>query len=676
MTTTDAQKIIDLRKELTEHSYLYYVQNSPELSDAQYDAKFKELIALEKEHPEMGDPNSPTLRVGSPIPTGLRTIDHQVRMLSLDNVNSLDETMAFFNGLDEEDVTIEMKIDGLSLHLDYKEGQLVQAITRGDGTKGQDVTENARTIRTVPLTLRKPVTVSVRGEAYWRISSLQAYNAPLPEDDQISNPRNGASGSLQLKDSKAVAKRCLDFVAYSVPSGLPAQVESQEALLEYLEFLGFPTTMILPLKKTADGEPIDMPGLPYLTCSLDRESLAVAIDSLDKYRKVLDLETDGLVLKLSSLALHDRLGEGTRFPKWAAAYKFPPETKETQFTGVIIQVGKSGQITPVAELEPVNLGGAMVRRASLCNQDELDRLGIDIGDFVNVQRSGEVIPKVTGLARPSASKSNVNKSYQIPKRCPCCSTELIKQAGMVHLYCPNPECEDQVYARLVYATGKDALDIDGCGEVTIQQAMRKRGVKKLSDLYAITDFSFLKPVAARKLKEGLEKAKDAPFWRKLMALSVDEVGQVKCQILASKFEAVVTLIKKPDEVKAAIGDSAATSLLTYLDAHMDELYLLSDFGFFFEDPPKAAGPLTNMVFCITGTLMSGRRNDVAALIAKNGGTVKNSVTKDVNYLIQGEGGGARKAGAVAKFGTTIINELELYRMMGIPMPVVTPNLEP
>lgn len=664
MPRTDAERILDLRQELNEHAFRYYVLSSPTISDADYDKKFRELLELEKEHPELNDPTSPTMRVGSPVPTGMKKVRHKVRMLSLDNVNNLAETLAFFSEHEGEEATLEMKIDGLSLHLVYKEGRLVQAITRGDGSEGEDVTENARTVRNLPLKLLKPVNIDVRGEIYWPLSLFHKFNASLDESDRYSNPRNAASGLIRQKDSRKVAKCTLSFVAYSVPTDLPSGVTTQEALLEYLETLGFATPTTLPVTR-------DMAGLPTLTCALTAAELEPAIRFLEDYKKSLDLDTDGLVIKLSSIEAQRDVGEGTRAPRWAAAYKFPPETKATRLINVVVQVGKTGQITPVAQLEPVNLGGAMVQKASLCNQDELNRLGIDIGDYVYVQRSGEVIPKIIGLARPSPTKADPTKSYQLPKCCPCCASPLVREEEMVHLYCQNPECFDQLFARLVYAVSKEALDIDGCGENAVRLLMTKNGVRKLSDLFALQEISVLKPAAKAKFLAGREKAKQAPLWRKLAALSIDKVGKETCQKLATRYDTISDMINDADGLKELIGDVASTNLRRSIFENIDELERLQSLGFEFIEDRKSAGPLSGKTFVITGTLVSGRRDEVSSRIEAKGGVVKGTVTKNVNYLVQGMDGGNNKAAAAKKWGTVIITEEELYSMMGEEMPLVS-----
>ncbi len=663
MSITPAQRILELRQELTEHAFRYYVSNSVAISDQEYDQKMKELVELEKEHPEMSDPNSPTMRVGSILPTSLRKVRHKVRMLSLDNVNNLEETMNFFKSFAGQEVTIEMKIDGCSLDLTYEKGCLTQAVTRGNGVEGELVTENARTIRTIPTILRKPVDISVRGEVYWRISKFNAFNAKLPEAERYANPRNGASGIIRSKDSKEVAPCGLDFVAYSIPTDVPPGVKTQEALLDYLEHLGFVSTLTLPVVR-------DMAGLPYMTAVAEPGELMEAITFLKDYRSALDMDTDGLVIKVSSLATQQDAGEGTKSPKWGAAYKFPPEARPTRFLKVTLQVGKTGQITPVAELDPVELGGVVVRRVNLCNQDELDRLGIDIGDYVLVQRSGEVIPKIIGLARPAHDKTDHNKSYQMPKVCPCCATPLVRPEGLVNMFCNNPECYDQVFARLCFAVGKDALDIKGCGENAIKTLMDDANVRQLSDLYAIKTFSMLKPAVAQKLKDGLAKAKSTSLWRKLSALSIEGIGKVSCQDLATKYCALDAMVGDLPGVKDLIGEVATTSLLSYFSDHLEEIERLASFGFTFEEDRKAAGPLSGKSFCITGALMSGKRDHVSALIERKGGVVKGTVTKKVDYLIQGLGGGQRKAAGSAKLGTKVISEEELYQMIGEPMPVM------
>lgn len=661
----DHERIAALRKQLHEHNYAYHILNNPVITDAEYDALFKELRDLEIRYPESFDPNSPTARVGCLAPSSFERVRHKTRMLSLENTFSVEDVLKRFMGLENEPIAVEMKIDGLSLHLSYAAGRLQRAITRGDGTDGEDVTANARTISTVPLALKEPVDLEVRGEVYMRCSVFQQLNQALEKngEDKFANPRNAASGTIRLKDPSEVARRRLSFVAYAVPTDLPENVQTHEHVLEYLEGYGFLTTFVLPLKS-------DAPGSPVHSITLDHAQLSEAVSAMDEFRKHLDLDTDGLVIKIQNLAKQRDLGEGNHHPNWAVAYKFAPERKVTRLLGVTVQIGKSGKLTPVAQLEPVELGGAVVQRASLCNQDELCRLGIDIGDFVFVERSAEVIPKIMGLSRPSPTKTKLERYYELPGRCPCCNTEVIKPEDMVDIFCPNHDCHDQVFARLVYATSKQALDIDGCGESTVSTLI-KHDVKKLSDLFALTDFSFLKPHAAKKLKEGLEKAKAAPLWRKLCALSIEGIGKTKCQDLAAKYSDINKMVNDQPGVLVVLGgEISANAFRQTVLKSLDEIERLFDLGFEFVQDEKMMGPLSGKTFVITGTLMSGKRDDVAALIERKGGAVKGTVTRKVDYLIQGTGGGLNKAEAARKYSTKIIIEEQLYAMIGEVMPVV------
>jgi DNA ligase (NAD+) len=410
-----------------------------------------------------------------------------------------------------------------------------------------------------------------------------------------------------------------------------------------------------------------MPDMPYFTLNLDPEQLRNGIKFMEDYRKALDLDTDGLVIKLQSLTQQLEAGSGERAPLWAAAYKFPPEVKETCLLGVIVQVGKTGQITPVAQLEPVELNGAVVQRASLCNQDELDRLGIDLGDYVRIQRSGEAIPKIIGLARPSPIKADLGRSFRLPKTCPCCSEILIQREGQVNLYCPNRNCRDQVHARLCYAIGKDGLDLEGCGEKAVKLLMAHQ-IYTLADLFACSDFDFLKTFMARKMREGLEKAKSAPLWRKLSALCIDMVGKITCQDIAYRYGSLYAIMNDKEGMIQLTGKATTESFFNYVADHIDEIERLVEMGVTFREDRSASGPLTGKAFCVTGSLNSGTRDQIEALIRKQGGLVRRQMSKKVDYLVQGEGGGTRKAADATRFGTRAISEEELYVLMGLPLP--------
>lgn len=649
-------RIQELTKRINELDYQYYVLGVAGTSDQEYDFLFKELQALERTYPELDSANSPTKRVGGLGVSGFKKIQHARRMLSLDNTYTSSEVLDFFGT--QENVVVEPKIDGLSLKVVYKEGALVQAITRGNGQEGDDVTANARTIRTLPLVLSDPVSIEVIGEVYMTHTVFNELNEALETQDEepFANARNAASGALKLKNPSEVAKRKLSFVVHGCLTELPGIMDHYQ-LIAQLEYLGFQSTLMLPT----------LEGGRQVTCEYklsDIAALASFIKEADANRQLLNLDTDGLVFKIADLRKQRELGEGTRAPKWAVAYKYPPERKVTSLLGITIQIGKSGRITPVAELKPVALSGTIVRRASLCNQDEIERLGISAGDDVYVEKSADIIPKVAGLAE---KKNSMSKHYVFPEKCPCCSTNLVRHEGEVDFYCPNEDCDEQVFARLRYATGKQALDIDGCGEVMVRELMR-HGVHKLSDLFMIRDLHFLKPAARTRFLEGREYAKNQPFWRKLMALGVDGLGQVHCQDIAAHWTTLLAALDASDKLKQVLGDSVYINFTSYLKEHADELEVLAALGVVFEADEASIGALSGKVFVITGTLVSGSRDEVIRRIEKAGGMVKPSVSKKVHYLVQGADAGRAKTEKAASLAVTVIAEQQLYEMLGVPMP--------
>ncbi len=659
----EIELIRQLRSELNEHNFQYHVIDNPLISDAEYDRKLRQLIELESKHPEVEDPNSPTMRVGHASTSTFQKVKHRSKMLSLDNMFTPSDVCKFFPP--KVSVCAEPKIDGLALTLQYKKGLLFLALTRGDGTIGDDVTVNARTVKTIPLQLRKPVDIEIRGEVYMTLSALKELNAmrEMEGDDLFANARNAASGSLKLGDSKEAARRELSFVAYSIASEIPdKKVKTHDAMLEYLELLGFISTYTLPVYRSCAGRSVEV-----VECT--EENVAAVIASVRDYMTNLDLNTDGMVFKVNDLATQRDMGEGTKFPKWAAAFKFAPERSSTKLLSVTVQIGKTGRLTPVAELQAVELGGTTVQRASLCNQDEIKRLGVNVGDIVFVEKSAEIIPKVMGVAEKKSEGV-----YTLPRKCPCCASDVRRAQGEVDTYCINPDCNDQIRARLIWSTGKTALDIDGCGKSTVE-IMMKNGVRKLSDLFVLEDFSFLKPAAAKKIKSGVEKAKSAPFWRKLSALCVDGVGVTVCKDIAARFRSLDEIIEKWDDLKQICGQSQRESLFEHLGRFSDEIEALIAAGLKFEADESQVGVLTGKVFCITGTMPSGtKRDDVASIVESKGGTVKGAVTKKVHYLVVGVEGGANKAKDADKFGTAKINEEQLFEMMGMPVPTPDDSL--
>jgi DNA ligase (NAD+) len=651
------QRLKFLRKEITRYTHHYHVLDCSNISDADYDKLYFELVALEQQYPQFFDSSSPTQRIGA-ANTGFQKVKHGKKMLSLDNMKTAADVI---NYLGTEEVVVEPKIDGASLKLIYREGKLVQAITRGNGMEGDDVTANARAIMSIPLVLPDPVDLTVVGEVYMTFTVFNKLNERLAAagEELMANPRNAAAGSLKLKSPKEVATRKLSFVAYDSTDEFTQF--TQYLLIEHLAVLNFESVSMLPVTK-------DSLSVHDMFLIEDEAQLQRRIEEADICRKCLDLPTDGLVFKLNDREKQRELGEGNKYPKWACAFKFPPERKATVLKGVTIQVGRTGKVTPVAELEPVGLSGTTVRRASLCNQAEIKRLNVDIGDTVLVEKSAEIIPKVVGVAKKVGTKA-----YTLPAQCPCCATKLVCPEGYVDSYCPNAECSDQVFVTLLHGCGKTALDIDGCGKVLVGELM-VNGVKKLSDIFLV-DPAFMKPATRKRFEAGREAAKGQPFWRKLHALGIEGFGSTLCQEFAQKWTCLadafhVDEAKGIDEVSVLVdlvGESVYDNMAYYIGKHADEIDALD--GLIGMTGSQAqVGPLTGKSFCITGDLMAGSRNDVSRRIEDAGGVVKSSVSRHLNYLIQGTETGKTKRAAAEKHGIPVITEQQLFVMMEQEMP--------
>lgn len=660
------KRIQELRRLLNEHNHRYYVLCAPTLTDSAYDALYRELVALESNSPDAKDPNSPTQRVGAPSKGGFTKVRHIRRMLSLDNCFSARGTLQSFD--ENEEVLIEPKVDGASLKLIYVRGCLSVAITRGDGDYGDDVTANARAIRNIPLELAEPVDLTVKGEVYMSYDVFNALNMGLEEsgDEPFPNTRNAAAGSLKLKDPAEAAARKLAFVVHGCDTEFPG-INKQHALIEYLETLGFQSTFMLPVRNE------DAPCVARVVTFTGEADLANLVAELDTARKHLNLDTDGLVFKVNDLAKQRDLGEGNKYPDWATAYKYPPERKATLLIDITLQVGKTGRITPVAELKPVSLSGTVVKRASLCNADEIIRLGINIGDSVFVEKSAEIIPKVMGVHM----KHGVG-AYKFPCECPSCGTALVRDEAAVDWRCPNTTaCPEQVFGRLRYATSKQALDMAGCGE-TMVRVLMEHGVKKLSDVFALKDVSFLKPAARKAFIEGCEKAKQQAFWRQLAALNIEGLGRTLCQDIAERWSSLYELAEDLEGLAKVINNEVTyQSVLRYFSSEHAEITRLNELGLMFQSERKA-GKLLGKVFAITGGLISGTRDDVVRKIEAAGGSFKPSASRKCHYLVVGTGGGRVKAEKAAQHGIPTITEQQLYAMMGEEMklaPVRDPDHE-
>jgi DNA ligase (NAD+) len=646
-----------LREKINRWNHEYYVWAAPSVSDSEFDKAFNRLRQTEQEHPELQDDTSPTRRVGSDETSVFAKVEHVSPMLSLEKAKTAKEVAKFFPkgtvGM------VEPKIDGSSLSIHYVNGRLVRAVTRGDGTKGDEVTMNARTIRTLPLVLPERISCEVRGEVYIRWSHFEKYNAELEAEGEepASNPRNAAAGALKLKDSRLAAKVPLSCIAYRIITREPlAGVSTQRACLERLEELGFVTTSCPPPAVESDiamaQYDIDLSNVTEL------EEL---IRNLDRVRKIQDFPTDGLVFKADSLELQAELGLGTNAPKWAVAFKYPPEQVNTRLKGVTFTVGKTGKITPVGEMVPVLVSGTTVARANLCNADEIERLGVNVGDVVVLEKSNEIIPKVISVAE-KRSKGLI----AFPTKCPSCKSTLVRPTDLVDYFCQNPHCPDQIKARLVYATGKAALDIKGCGEAVIEELIGLK-VRDLGAFMHKTGFKQLKSKALRdKLNQGVDQALRAHFWRKLSALCIEGWGVTTCQEVAARWQHIGDVADAiPDgQLAQIIGAAKVKTFQVKMSTDAEIVYELEDIGFWNVAEGNGPGILSGQVFCLTGAMTDCTNRDlVEEAVRERGGICKSSVSRKVHYLVVGESPGASKLTAAKRHGTKTITPDELYDMM-------------
>lgn len=643
---------LQLCQQLTAAEHAYYGLDKPIMTDAEYDRLFRQLIDLELAHPEFKSAHSPTARVGGTCFSGFAKVKHLTPMLSLDNAFSAEEVWKFFRGkvgLDDE-LVAEPKIDGLSLEVTYKNGQLYQAVTRGRDGVGDIVTENARTIRSLPLVIPDLLDIRVRGEVYMPISVFEKLNAHFDnEDDKFANPRNAASGTMKSHDPKVVAERHLEFIAYTYMNG-PCVGHNKN--VKELGRLGFRTPAHIPTK---DGKTAPMQS--RFTFGKGESFIQDLIDVLDKVRKTLDFETDGLVFKINNTELQSELGEGTHSPRWAVAYKYPAEQKPTKLLDIVLTVGRTGQITPNAVLEPIQLGGSTIKAASLCNADEIKRLRIGIGDMVAVQKSGEIIPKVVG----NVSGYGRAPFWKMPANCPTCGTKLIKPG--VHHFCPNEECPDRVKGQLLHAVSKGALDIDGCGEAVIE-TMYSAGIRDLIGLVS-GGWLPLRGAVRERVYDGIEAAKSQPLWRKIYALGIEGVGTTASKTIARHWPNFKSMrMVCLTDMEKVLGKVVGNNLYSWLVVETATIQELESLGFKFSEE-CTTGPLTGKSFVITGKLETGTRDEVGARIEAAGGTLQNGVRKDTNYLVTNDNGsGSTKCKQAAQWGIGIINEQQLLKMIG------------
>lgn len=671
MTKQEAEKrIAELRDQIKHHDYRYYVLADPEISDKQYDRLFKELQTLEEQFPDLIDPDSPTQRVGGEPIEGFNQVRHAVPMLSVENTYNESELRRFDDRVaralkgEKYAYVVDPKIDGVAISLRYEKGKLVLAATRGDGRVGDDITANARTIRSIPLQLRKngdiPDVLEVRGEVYWPFSDFEKFNKQRQADNEpvFANPRNATAGTLKLLDSRIVARRNLAFIAHGVGQIDPLEFDTHHELFLRFREWGIPTN-------------------PYLKPIADIEEAIAQIESWDKYRAKLEYPTDGLVFKVDRFDQLRKLGATSRSPRWCIAYKFAAERARTKLQSVRYQVGKLGTITPVANLEPVQLAGTTVKSASLHNFDQIERLGVRVGDWVYVEKAGEIIPQVVDV--DVDARGQETKPIDVPKACPACEGEVMRDEGGVFLRCVNPDCPAQLKERLRYFCGRDQMDIEGIGNVLVEQLVESGLVRSFADLYALKDgredllkLERMGEKSADNILQAIEESKTRPLARVLGSLNIPHIGVNTAEILAGHYGDMDALmaadIETLQEIEG-IGPELARSLHEFLqsDAGRKVINDLKAAGVNMVQPRTAAPadeqPFAGMTIVVTGTLEHYSRKEIEDLIKKLGGKATGSVSKKTDFVVAGEEAGS-KLDKAESLGVEIINEKEFRRRAG------------
>jgi len=661
MEKSPKERIEELTKLINYYNYMYYVENNPVISDYEYDQLYKELVELEEKYPQYRLPDSPTQKVGGAVLEGFRTIEHKIPMLSMDNTYSEEELIEFdakikrMVDVKEVDYVVELKFDGVAVSLHYENGNFILGVTRGDGFKGDDITENLKTIKTLPLTINYKEPIEVRGEVYMRKDDFEKLNQERKEkgEELFANPRNATAGSLKLLDTKIVAKRNLQIFIYQ--GFLNNGPKTHWEVLNFLKDIGFPVC-------------------PYRKHCKDIKEVIDYCNSWEEKRFSLPYNIDGMVVKVNSFDLQRTLGTTTKSPRWAVAYKFPPEQVSTIVKDVIVQVGRTGTLTPVAILEPVKVSGTIVSRATLHNFDEIKRLGVKIGDRVFVEKSGEIIPKVVKVIKEA--RTGQERDIPIPEKCPVCGSNVVKDPEEVAIRCPNIRCPAQVKERIIHFASRDAMDIEGLGEKWVNILVDRGLLSDYGDIYYLRyqDLIRLERMGEKSvsnLLEAIERSKTRPFANLIYALGIRHVGVYASEILASQFNSI-------DELKnvsftrlssiPGIGPIIAESIIEFFknEENLKVLEKLKKAGVRMEKEEEKVEEKRNVLaglnFVVTGTLKNYTRDEIHNYIKKLGGKVSNSVSRNTDYLICGESPGSKLEKA-RTLGVKIISEEEFEELV-------------
>ena len=678
-------RIEQLRREIEHHSYLYYAKDAPEISDGAFDSLMRELRELEAAHPELVDPSSPTQRVGGYVGEQFAPVRHARRMYSLDNAMDLEELDAWIERVTEAfgrmvPVVCELKIDGSSIALTYEDGRLVRAATRGDGTTGEDVTANMRTVKDVPLRLREAALgglrdaaapVELRGEVYMPKSSFDALNAAAVANGKqaFANPRNAAAGSLRQKDPAITANRDLSTFIYAVADERALAVEGQWELLAWLREAGFHVNPDVELCET-------------------REAVHAFCERAIERREALPYEIDGVVVKVNAFAQQESMGYTARAPRWAVAFKFPPEEKTTLLHDITVQVGRTGKLTPVAEMEPVVVAGSTVARATLHNEDEVQRKDVRVGDTVIVRKAGDVIPEVLGpvlALRPADAAV-----WRMPATCPSCGSPVIREEGEVDFRCISIDCPAQALERLLHWASRGAMDIDGMGEEIVSRLVESGRLTDVADYYTLDEVELalldmgrvnkdgepirLGSTVAKKLVAAIDGSRARPFSRALFGLGIRHVGKTIAELLAAAYPSIEALMEASEEDLAAldgVGPKIARSVYLFLRTPDNAAVIerLHKRGVAMAD--EAADPdeqlpqtLEGLTFVLTGSLVESgmTRDEAGAALKARGAKVSGSVSKKTSYVVAGEAAGSKYDKAVT-LGVPVLDEAALLRIL-------------
>lgn len=662
----DPQTRIDqLTESLKKHNYQYYVLAQPSISDFEFDQLLKELEALEAAHPQWRRPDSPTLRVGGAITKDFPSFRHIRPMLSLGNSYSLEEIRDFDRQVGElaggvpYSYLVGHKFDGVSLSLHYENGLLVRAVTRGDGVQGDEITENARTIRTVPLQLRGtdyPAQLEVRGEVLMLRDDFDKLNEQREEEGlpPLMNPRNTTAGTLKQQDSAAVARRSLIFFAYYLAAN-EAETQRDSENMKLLEEWGFKVEGDYQVLASMDEV------VPYL-------------EKWESQRHALPYDIDGIVLKVDEIGLREEIGYTAKAPRWAIAYKYKAEEAVTRLESVRFQVGRTGKVTPVANLSPVLLAGTMVKRASIHNADEIERLGLHIGDFVRVEKGGEIIPKIISVIPEKRDAASPPLTFL--SHCPECDTPLVRQEGDANHYCPNTQgCPPQVKGRIIHFASRKAMDIEGLGTEIVTQLVDVGLIENYVDLYdlqyeQLIELDRFADLSVRNLLQGIEASKNIPFEKVLFALGIRHVGQTVAKKLAKAFGSIEAIAATDIAVLEAVpdvGNRIAKSVCEFFEDPKNQALMdrLKQSGIQLEVAEKAFGSnqLNGKSFVISGVFENFSRDEIKQMVETHGGEVKSSISSKTNYLLAGENAGPSKISKAEKLGITVISEADFLSLI-------------